>query len=348
MKKKFISLFSGCGGFDIGFIEAGFKCLSAFDNDKIAIEAYSNYIDSDIKECDLSEYISIDQFKNVDVVIAGPPCQGFSTAGKRRYNDPRNHLLIRAVEISLSINPKVIILENVNGVVAGKHKRYWDKAQKMLQKNYQVEEFLFNTKDFGLAQIRKRRLLIAWKINKRPEFLFPNKAPLTLKHALSKMDDSLPNHKPEFLAIDSSLYLIAKKIEPGQKLSNVRGGKRSIHTWDIPEVYGHVTSKEKRVLEALLKLRRRKRVRKHGDADPVAIKVITDALNEQVEKSLKSLIKKKYVRKIGNKYDLTNTFNGKFKRLCWDDPAPTVITRFGSPRYFLHPDYNPDLVIQNK
>ena len=346
MNKQFISLFCGCGGFDIGFLEAGFRCQRAFDIDKVAVEAHLQNLNTNVEQRDLFENVETNSFKDVDVVLAGPPCQGFSTAGKRRYNDPRNHLLIRAVEISLSIDPQVIVIENVNGVVAGKHKRYWDRAKGMLNEKYQINEYILNTKDFGLAQLRKRRVLIALKNKEKLNFVFPDKTPLTLKHALCDINDSFNNHIPEFLLKGTDLDLIAQKIKPRQKLSNVRGGDRSVHTWDIPEVFGDVTDKEKEVLEALLKLRRRNRLRDFGDADPVTARAISNELKEPISNRLKSLIKKVYIRKIGNRYDLTNTFNGKFKRLSWDEPAPTVITRFGDPRYFLHPDENRGLTVR--
>jgi DNA (cytosine-5)-methyltransferase 1 len=347
MGKKFVSLFCGCGGFDIGFIQAGYKCISAFDNDPIAIEAYSKNIDANVKLQDLSKSFNCNQFADVDVVIAGPPCQGFSTAGKMRYNDPRNHLLIRAVEISLSLKPKVIVIENVNGVVSKKLQNYWEKAKCLLKKKYNVREYLFNTKDFGLAQIRKRRLLIASKNGIDSNIHLPEKEPLSLNEVMTNIALSLPNHRPEHLYEKGHLGMIAKHIKPGQKLSNVRGGVKSVHTWNIPEVFGHVSETEVIILEVLLKLRRRKRIRNFGDADPVSAKIIFEELGIPEDKIiLSNLIEKNYIRKIGNKFDLTNTFNGKYKRLHWKEPAPTVITRFGDPRYFLHPDEDRGMTVR--
>ncbi|MGR3173018.1 MAG: DNA cytosine methyltransferase [Candidatus Scalindua sp.] len=343
---NFISLFCGCGGFDLGFVKTGFKCKAAFDIDEIAIKNYSNYFVHKATQCDLSRNISLRGFHNIDVVLAGSPCQGFSTAGKRKYNDPRNHLLLRAVEIALTINPKVFILENVNGVVAGQHRDYWDKAQEMLKHKYQVSEICVNTEDFGLAQTRKRRLLFAWKTDKTFNFSLSRKIKRTLQHAISGIGESLPNHLPRYFDEGSQLGLIAQKIKPGQKLSNVRGGHRSVHTWHIPEVYGRTSKKERGVLEALLKLRRRNRLRDHGDADPVKANAIVRELKKPVKDILISLIKKNYVRKINDKYDLTHSFNGKYKRLRWDFPAPTVDTRFGNPRYFLHPEENRGLTVR--
>ena len=213
---NFISLFCGCGGFDLGFVKAGFNCKAAFDIDKTAIENYSTYFTHNAKQYDLSQNISFGKLKDIDVVLAGPPCQGFSTAGKRKYDDPRNYLLLRAVEICLLINPKVFILENVNGVIAGQHKDYWDKAKEMLKPKYQIYELHVKTEEFGLAQVRKRRLLIAWQTNKNFNVSFPKEKPLTLKKVISRIGKNISNHAPKYFSEKSDLGLIAKRIKPGQ------------------------------------------------------------------------------------------------------------------------------------
>ena len=343
---NFISLFCGCGGFDLGFAKAGFECKAAFDIDGMAIENYSNYFPHKATQYDLSQDIPLGEFRDIDVVLAGPPCQGFSTVGKRRYDDPRNHLLLRAAEIALAISPKVFILENVNGVVAGKHKDFWNKAQEMLKHRYRIRELYIKTEELGIAQTRQRRLLFAWKADKALNISLPKKKRSTLLQAISGIGGALPNHKPRYFDKESDLGLIAKKIRPGQKLSNVRGGNRAVHTWHIPKVYGRTTKEERQVLETILKLRRRNRLRDYGDADPVADNAIVRELKKSVKDILISLINKNYVRKIHEKYDLTHAFNGKYKRLRWDGPAPTVDTRFGNPRYFLHPDENRGLTVR--
>jgi DNA (cytosine-5)-methyltransferase 1 len=95
MKKRkptFISLFSGCGGFDLGFIEKGFECLGAYDNDKGVIDVYKKNIGDHVYCHDLSSEDLPNRIGTVDVVVSGSPCQGFSTVGLRDYKDPRNSL----------------------------------------------------------------------------------------------------------------------------------------------------------------------------------------------------------------------------------------------------------------
>jgi DNA (cytosine-5)-methyltransferase 1 len=346
---RFVSLFCGCGGFDLGFIQAGFECYGAFDVDPVAVEVHQKNLKSPAKLCDLSNgELSIDSIKNIDVLLAGPPCQGFSTVGKRNLDDPRNHLLVKAGQIALMAKPLVFVIENVTGVVSGKHKKYWDSLGRMMRSGgYRTKDFCCNAEKIGLAQTRKRRVLVAWRINKDINFELPEAGEsVTLRRALDGLNEGASDHDTRELPPDSRLAMTAGRIKPGQKLCNVRGGPAAVHTWDIPEVFGKTTKAERTVLETLLKLRRRLRVRDFGDADPVSARALVSEFGGPVKDLLQSLENKGYVRRVGNKYDLINTFNGTFRRLHWDRPSPTVHTQFGNPRYFLHPEGNRGLTVR--
>lgn len=348
-KPKFVSLFCGCGGFDLGFVQAGFQCQAAFDIDPVAISVHCANLKSQAVVCDLSNGdVLINPLKGTDVVLAGPPCQGFSTVGKRILNDLRNHLLLRAGQIGLALHTSVFIAENVTGVVSGKHRQYWESLKQMMREGgYRTLDFCFDARQFGLAQTRRRRVLFAWKGGEEITFEehIDNKSH-TVRDSIAGLTNSAPNHEVKTLAPDSRFGMIARKIRPGQKLCNVRGGASAVHTWDIPEVFGDTTRAEKRVLEVLLRLRRRLRVREHGDADPVPAMALVREIGGPVKKLLNSLTQKGYVRRVDGHYDLTNTFNGTFRRLRWDRPAPTVHTWFGNPRYFLHPEENRGLTVR--
>jgi len=110
-----------------------------------------------------------------------------------------------------------------------------------------------------------------------------------------------------------------------------------VATWDIPEVFGLVTENERTVLELLRRVRRQERLRDHGDADPVSLERLEAALGAPFHRLVEGLVTKGYLRRVDGGLDLVGTFNGKFRRLAWDKPSCTVDTRFGSPRYFLHP-----------
>jgi DNA (cytosine-5)-methyltransferase 1 len=337
----FISLFSGCGGFDIGFLEAGYKCLGACDIDENVVATHRLNLNSPAYCCDLSSgTLAVPHAQQPDVVLAGSPCQGFSTAGKRQIDDPRNHLLVAAAKIGVQLKPTVFIAENVAGVTAGAHKRYWEEADSILRNaGYQTVTVTIQATDLGMGQLRRRVVLIAWNVDRQPILAFETRRAKTLQEVLS----NLPVDAKEFaitLSEGSIPAVIAARIGPGQKLSNVRGGPRAVPTWEIPTVYGRTSEQDKAVLRLVQRLRRQHRVRKTGDADPVSLSTLSTYFGTDITNRIRSLVDRGYLRDVDDRIDLTNTFNGKFRRLAWNAPSLTVDTRFGDPRYFLHPDEN--------
>lgn len=335
----FVSLFSGCGGLDLGFVNEGFRPVAAYDNWDDAISCYRRNLGDHIHKADLRDGLPLLPAKaaNVDVVLAGSPCQGFSTAGRRNIDDPRNSLLESAVRISLQLKPKVIVLENVPGVLYGSHKNYMDGVCSLLREaGYRTETIRLNAESLGVAQKRKRVFVLAWKSGASPTFDIQAKAIKTVEQALQNCAD-LPNHLPNALVTRSDDYRISQKIGPGQKLCDIRRGKGAVHTWDIPEVFGRTTAKERLLLDALIRLRRTERERDHGEGDPVTIARLVKACAFDVTEPVRILMQKGYLRKIERKIDLKFTFNGKYRRLDPTGTANTVDSYFGDPRYVLHP-----------
>ena len=336
--RKFVSLFSGCGGFDLGMIRAGFQSAGAFEIDAAAAKVFRSNVCEEINVCDLSQPLHIPaRLKGLGLVIAGPPCQGFSTVGKRDFDDARNNLLVRSAELAVQMNPKAILIENVAGVVAGKHKRYWDRALSVLRNaDFKTTELQIRGTDLGLAQNRNRMMILAWRTRFDSPVELPNLGARSLRDVLAGVKVA-SNHIEKHLAQDTDSQKIATKILPNQKLSNVRASSRAVHTWQIPEVFGRTNKTERVVLEGLLKRRRQKRKRDFGDADPVAARDLYHFVGFPVKAVLETLVAKQYVRRVEGSYDLKHTFNGKFRRLCWDSASPTVDSKFGEPSYFLHP-----------
>lgn len=339
-KPTFVSLFSGCGGFDVGFQAAGYQGLGAYDCDEVPVNAYRRNLPFPAFVADLS-LASFRRLPKCDVVLAGPPCQGFSTLGKRILEDPRNDLLLRAARLAVTIRPRVVVLENVAGVIAGNHSAYWAKTKNILKNaGYNTEQLICRTDAHGLPQIRKRVILIGWKGKRNDQIVLPQSDACSIRSVLYSIPSNLHNHSPVYLDSRSIDAVIANRIGPNQKLSNVRNSDRSVHTWDIPEVFGKTSKKEKEVLNALILRRRQRRIRKNGDGDPVSASDLARFMNMPVASVLNKLLEKDYLRKVDGKFDFKHTFNGKYRRLQWDLPAPTVDTKFGDPRYFLHPEEN--------
>jgi DNA (cytosine-5)-methyltransferase 1 len=182
-------------------------------------------------------------------------------------------------------------------------------------------------------------VLLAWLGTAKPDLNYPpTTLHATLRSALQGLCEGVADHEINRLPARSRKARIAGRIGPGQKLCNVRAGPTAVHTWDIPQVFGGITKTQRQLLETLMRLRRTNRVRDFGDADPVTAKLIANELGRPVRHLLLALEQKGYVRRVNGRYDLVNTFNGTFRRLCWDRPSPTVHTRFGNPRFFLHPE----------
>lgn len=311
--------------------------MQAYDHCPDAVNHYQRNVCPRAERVDLTR-VAPQVTEAPDVVIAGPPCQGFSTAGKRDFADTRNHLLPLAGRLAAALKPKIIVIENVAAAASGAHRSYWEELEGFLKsQHYRTHTLLANAAEIGMPQSRRRLLLFAWRTKREIHFDIPSAQKGRLDYALNGVE-SLPNHEPEPLVPGSRDHRIACRIGPGQKLSNVRGGPRSIHTWNIPEVFGKTTAAECRMLELIMRLRRQERCRDFGDADPISVARLTKAFRGQALPLIRSLLGKGYLRKIGEDLDLCHSFNGKYRRFQWDDQACTVDTRFGEAQLFLHPN----------
>jgi DNA (cytosine-5)-methyltransferase 1 len=330
---------------------AGFQCASAFDKDKKAIQVHKKNIDcARTENIDLSSEEVDLSLPDAEVLIAGPPCQGFSTAGKMKENDHRNSLLQVVTRISKIVKPKVIVVENVLGLKSSKMRHHYDRLIESLKKlHFKTETFICDSSDYGVPQSRKRLFIIAW--NNKLSFmnnisLNDLKDRKSVNEALANINADIKNHEPKLLSSDTNDFLIASRIKTGQKLCDVRGGSHAVHTWDIPEIFGAINDKEKTILELIRALRRKERRRDYGDSDPVLIKRIEEELSFSPGKYINSLIKKDYLCQKEEGIDLTHSFNGWYRRLDGMGFSPTVDTRFGRPKYFLHPTENRGLTVR--
>lgn len=164
---KVISLFSGAGGMDLGFIQAGFDVIWANDIIPEAIESYRNNIGKHIVYGDIRMIDSKDIPDNPDVIIGGFPCQGFSIANiKRSMEDQRNFLYKEMLRIIKDKKPKMFVAENVKGLLSMEK----GKVIKMIKKDfedlgYYVEARLLNAAEYGVPQQRERVVIIGNRIN---------------------------------------------------------------------------------------------------------------------------------------------------------------------------------------
>ncbi|NLK11768.1 MAG: DNA cytosine methyltransferase [Staphylococcus equorum] len=177
MKYKFADIFSGGGGMSLGLINAGFVDTLAADFWDVAKLNYTSYY-----KFNNAQFLQLDLYQEddkkrlveellsmkIDLLAGGPPCQGFSTLGKRGEKDTRNQLVETYLRLATTIKPKMIIMENVPAIQSMKHKsgiKYPDYAKEFLGENgYYAETIFLDGSQVGLAQTRKRLFLIG--INK--------------------------------------------------------------------------------------------------------------------------------------------------------------------------------------
>jgi len=172
-KRNVIDLFCGCGGLSLGFQQAGFEILLGIDNDRAALETFiknhnnSKIINKNIENISSTEINNIINGFSVDVIIGGPPCQGLSLSGLRKFHDPRNQLFLTFVQITSVLQPKAFVLENVPGIISlfnGEIKKAIIKEFKDI--GYNVSLFILHAVDYGVPQIRKRVFFIGLKDHK--------------------------------------------------------------------------------------------------------------------------------------------------------------------------------------
>lgn len=194
---KTVSLYSGAGGLDIGFKKAGFDIIWANDFDKGACSSYAKNIGNHIRCGDINRYVDeLEEIEEADLVIGGPPCQGFSVAGKMDPEDPRSQHVWTFTKAVERLAPKAFVMENVKAL--GKLQKWEPLRLELLKKfrslGYAVNYVVLNASDFNVPQARERVFFIGFKNNSK---IIPNlekmlasygkKAP-TVREALSVLD----------------------------------------------------------------------------------------------------------------------------------------------------------------
>lgn len=175
-----ISLFSGCGGLDLGFERAGFKVPVANEFDPTIYETFkvnhpnTHLIEGDVRKvtkADIAPFID----GEVDGIIGGPPCQSWSEAGSLRgIEDARGQLFFDYIRILQEFKPKFFLAENVSGMLANRHDSAVQNILKMFEEaGYDVSLTLVNAKDYGVAEERKRVFYIGFRKDLGIDFVFP-------------------------------------------------------------------------------------------------------------------------------------------------------------------------------
>lgn len=312
---RIIDLFAGCGGLSIGFNQAGFKTVKAVEFDKMIANTYiKNHPDVEVIVDDIANIDNSNIFKHedADVVIGGPPCQGFSMAGARIRNgfidDPRNYLFKHYFNIVKTVKPKVFVMENVKGIATMQKGVIFSEIIKNFSDTglldgdkYHIFHTVIKAIDFGVPQTRERMIIIGVlnteidvqeifdvvkeQIIKEIPTFFDK---VTVWDAISNLSDIMPTEN-------------GNVINP-QTMSNYQKYLSS----KSENLFNHIATKHSKLAK--------ERMRKVSEGENFTI----------LEEDIKSV------------------HSGSYGRLEKKGFAPTITTRFDTPSggKFTHPIYN--------
>jgi DNA (cytosine-5)-methyltransferase 1 len=263
---KFIDLFAGLGGIRIGFEQAckklrvQSKCVFSSEIKPYAVDIYKhNFVDSDV----FGDITKVDEnaLPDFNFLLAGFPCQAFSTAGKRAgFEDTRGTLFFDIARIIKQKKPEGFLLENVEGVVTHGKKNKLDKVGSTLKTilntledfGYNVEWKVLNSQYFGVPQARKRIYIVG---SLKGKISLDNFA-VQSKVFGDIQETGLPPLETEFT--NKLLELYSPEELDGKSIKDKRGGTNNIHSWDL-ELKGKLSADQKEIMNLLLRERRKKK-----------------------------------------------------------------------------------------
>ncbi|WP_272148618.1 DNA cytosine methyltransferase [Tenacibaculum aiptasiae] len=327
-KITYIDLFSGCGGLSLGLHNAGWKGVFAIEKSEDAFKTLEhnlikkkNHFDwpewfGKPKHHDINEVIKnysdnlIKLRGSIDMVAGGPPCQGFSMAGRRKENDSRNDLINSYIEFIELVKPRVIFFENVKGFTQG-FKKNNKKGQaysiyvtdKLKKAGYTVKGQLINFADYGIPQKRTRFILVGIQ----NEFI-------KTKPTLNKETffENIENNKQQFL-INKKLIVNPTLEDAISDLLQSNGTQESIDTPRFREgIYGEVKSEYQKYI--------RKHKRKDSRVDSHRFAKHTENVKNRFQIALNEGLKSNEYR------ERFNLKKSSTKILEADKPTPTITT----------------------
>lgn len=242
MKKVTIgSLFAGCGGMDLGFLQEGFSIRWANDFDHWACETYKKNFGPHIIEDDVAK-LNFEKLASCDVMLGGFPCQDFSMISKRKgLGTVRGNLYRHFVKAVVTKKPKIFIAENVKGLItANEGKAIRQITEDFTHAGYRLQVHLVNFANYGAPQLRERVLIIGIRNDLKKEFIMPapthNKSTwVGAKRALKGVEKALYNNEP--LNIRPETIEKLKLIPPGGNFSSIPKNSKHYVKGMISHVY---------------------------------------------------------------------------------------------------------------
>lgn len=311
MKINVIDLFAGCGGLSLGFLKGGHTVKKAVEIDAGIAQTYQmNHPDvavivGDIRNIDQS---GIFQAGDADVIIGGPPCQGFSMAGARIRNgfmgDPRNYLFKHYFNVVKTVKPAAFLMENVKGILTMQNGKIFEEILNIFSdatlldgKPYNMRHKVVRAVEFGIPQKRERTIIIGTRV---PDYDFDRLWEETRQDILAEY----PRYFDPVTVADAIGNLGA--TTPDGKIDNpapVTDYQRYLAS-SGPELTNHTKTNH----------------------SPVAVDRMRRIAGGENFTSLDEKI--------------NSVHSGAYRRLLWDEQAPTITTRFDTPAGggFIHPE----------
>ena len=245
-----IDLFCGAGGLSKGFLDAGFDVLFGIDNDKAALRTFElNHNGAKALSLDLSDKKTFSEIqkhvgnRELDVIVAGPPCQGFSLSGPRNFDDERNKLYLAVIETVKTFKPKAFVIENVPGMATLYNGEIKEEILKRFKKlGYNIDCKILCAADYGVPQMRKRLIFMGVKKDiGEPHFpvpLFNENNYVTCREAI----DDLPARESE-IGQDIDEYTVPPKTQ----YQKIMRGKSTV-------LHNHVGTKHTKLVQDTIAL----------------------------------------------------------------------------------------------
>jgi len=233
---KLISLFSGAGGLDLGFEKAGFEIVMANEYDSSIWETYEKNHKTPLLRGDICK-IDSNEFSECDGIIGGPPCQSWSEAGSLRgINDPRGQLFYEYIRILKDKRPAFFLAENVKGMMAQRHNSAVEGIVAQFEEaGYNVNVFLLNANDYGIAQDRKRVFYVGFRKDLNAPFTppAPSRAKLTFKNIIFDLKDTAIEAQPKNKTNGSNCKIPNHEYFIGA-YSTIFMSRNRVRQWDEP------------------------------------------------------------------------------------------------------------------
>lgn len=235
MTLKIVSLFTGAGGLDLGFENAGFSTIWANEYDKTIWDTFQyNFPHTVLDKRSITD-VAIADIPESDGIIGGPPCQSWSAAGaKRGITDKRGQLFNDYIRILKAKQPKFFLVENVAGILAGRHAESFNGFLKDFEEaGYTISWKLLNANDYGVPEDRLRVIIVGFRKDLNRTFVFPKPKDYkpTLKDAISDLPEAIPalekNKTNNDLTIDNHEYMVGG-------FSTMFMSRNRVRSWDQP------------------------------------------------------------------------------------------------------------------